>query len=130
MTFASLLDHFAAALPSHRYLQTDTDEQPRRRMQVYDIAQLSATQQEILVHFHCEMKIPVYSGIWCEDCVEQCPLIQRIAEANKTKINLRFIERPISGFSMSSSLSVSMNLTTMTWLRIFALGLDTRRFYC
>ena len=40
------------------------------------------------------MKILIFSGIWCGDCVQQCPLIQRIAEANPGKIDLRFIERP------------------------------------
>jgi thiol-disulfide isomerase/thioredoxin len=43
------------------------------------------------------MKILVFSGIWCGDCVEQCPLIHRIAEANSDKIDLRFIERPKDG---------------------------------
>jgi len=40
-----------------------------------------------------QMKILVLSGIWCGDCVEQCPLLQRIAEGNPAKIDLRFVER-------------------------------------
>ena len=39
------------------------------------------------------MKILIFSGIWCGDCVQQCPLIYRIAEANPGKIDLRFVER-------------------------------------
>ena len=33
------------------------------------------------------------SGIWCGDCVQQCPLIERIAEANPGKIVLRWLDR-------------------------------------
>lgn len=96
MTNASFSDHFASALPYDHYLQTGTEEQQRRWTQVYDIAQLNATQQELVVNFQREMKIIVYSGIWCGDCVEQCPLIQRIAEANTAKIDLRFVERAMN----------------------------------
>ncbi len=54
--------------------------------------------QRLLVHgFVRQMKILAFSGVWCGDCVEQCPLIQRIAEANPAKIDLRFIERPRDG---------------------------------
>jgi thioredoxin family protein len=39
----------------------------------------------------------MFSGIWCGDCVEQCPLIHRIVQANTSKIDLRFIERSKDG---------------------------------
>jgi thiol-disulfide isomerase/thioredoxin len=93
MTSLSFDDQFASALPYDRYLQTGTDEQRRRWSQVYDIAQLNATQRELVFNFEREMRILVYSGIWCGDCVEQCPLLQLIAEANTAKIDLRFVER-------------------------------------
>ncbi|WP_158792133.1 thioredoxin family protein [Granulicella sp. L60] len=89
-------DHFSTALPYDRYLANGTEEQQRRWMQVYDIAQLDATQQQLVAGFQREMKILIHSGIWCGDCVEQCPLIQRIAEANSAKIDLRFVERQMS----------------------------------
>ncbi len=54
---------------------------------------LTDTQRELLGGFVRQMNIFVVSGIWCGDCVEQCPLIQRIAEANPGKIDLRFVER-------------------------------------
>lgn len=87
---------FSAALPYERYLANGTEEQQRRWTQVYDIARLDAAQQELIAGFEREMKILVHSGIWCGDCVEQCPLIQRIAEANPAKINLRFLEREMN----------------------------------
>jgi thiol-disulfide isomerase/thioredoxin len=88
-----LPDKFASALPYDRYLQTGTEEQQRRWTQVYDAAHLTDAQKELISGFVREMKILIFSGIWCGDCVQQCPLIQRVAEANAGKINLRFVER-------------------------------------
>jgi Thioredoxin len=91
-----LSEQFASALPYEQYLATGTEEQQRRWTQVYDIAHLDAPQQQLVTSFQREMKILVHSGIWCGDCVEQCPLIQRIAEANSAKIDLRFLEREMN----------------------------------
>jgi thiol-disulfide isomerase/thioredoxin len=90
---APLSEKFATALPYDRYLQTGTEEQQRRWTQVYDAAHLTAAQKELLDGFVREMKILIFSGIWCGDCVQQCPLIYRIAEGNPGKIDLRFVER-------------------------------------
>jgi thiol-disulfide isomerase/thioredoxin len=94
MTKSSFLsDQFAAAFPYDSYVHSGSDEQQRRWIRVYEAARLSETQQQLVAGFVREMKILVFSGIWCGDCVEQCPLLQRIAEANLSKIDLRFIER-------------------------------------
>jgi thiol-disulfide isomerase/thioredoxin len=87
---------FSAALPYEQYLATGNEEQQRRWTQVYDIARLDTAQGQLLAGFERQMKILVHSGIWCGDCVEQCPLLQRIAEANPAKIDLRFVEREMS----------------------------------
>jgi thiol-disulfide isomerase/thioredoxin len=92
-----LSDRFASGLPYDRYVQTGTDEQQRRWSQVYDAARLTDTQKQLVGGFVRGMKILIFSGIWCGDCVEQCPLIQRIAQANTGKIDLRFVERPKDG---------------------------------
>ncbi len=89
-----LIDKFASGLPYDRYLQTGNEEQQRRWTQVYEAAHLTPAQKELLSGFAREMKILIFSGIWCGDCVQQCPLIQRIAEANSAKIAMRFFERP------------------------------------
>ena len=76
MTNASYLsDKFASALPYDRYLQTGTEEQQRRWTQVYDAAHLTELQKQLVDGFVREMKILIFSGIWCGDCVQQCPLI-------------------------------------------------------
>jgi thiol-disulfide isomerase/thioredoxin len=85
---------FASALPYGRYVRTGTEEQQRRWNQVYEAARLTDTQKQLLGGFERNMKILIFSGVWCGDCIEQCPLIQRIAEANPGRIDLRFLERP------------------------------------
>lgn len=92
-----LSEQFASGLPYRRYVQTGTEEQQRRWTQVYDAARLTDTQTQLVSDFVRQMKILIFSGIWCGDCIEQCPLIHRIAEANTSKIDLRFIERPKGG---------------------------------
>src|SRR5579864_8908887 len=89
-----LADKFTSALPYDRYLQTGTEEQQRRWTQVYDAARLTDAQKQLVGGFVREMKILIFSGIWCGDCVQQCPLIHRIAEANPKKTDLCFVERP------------------------------------
>ncbi len=93
MDAAFLSRKFAAALPYDAYVKTGTAEQQRRWQQVYDAAKLTAAQSTLVAGFVREMKILVVSGIWCGDCVEQCPLLQRIAEPNTARVHLRLLDR-------------------------------------
>ena len=88
-----LAEKFAAGLPYAGYVASGTEEQQRRWKQVYDLTRLTDAQRPVLAGFVREMKVLVVSGIWCGDCVEQCPLLQRIAEANAARIELRFVDR-------------------------------------
>jgi thiol-disulfide isomerase/thioredoxin len=90
-----LAEQFDAALPYDRYVQTGTEEQQCRWRQVYDAARLTDAQKALLAGFVRDMKILVVSGIWCGDCVQQCPLLQRCAEGNSGKIDLRFVDRDV-----------------------------------
>jgi hypothetical protein len=93
MTAQYLSEKFAQAHPYDRYLSTGTDEQQRRWKQVYDAARLTGEQSQIVGGFQRQMHILIVSGIWCGDCVQQVPLIQRIAEANPAKVVLRILDR-------------------------------------
>lgn len=59
---------------------------------VYDRARLAEPQRALLAGFARRMNVFCLSGAWCGDCVNQCPLLQRIAEANPL-IDLRFLDR-------------------------------------
>jgi thiol-disulfide isomerase/thioredoxin len=93
MTPKYFADEFRAALPYDRYVQSGTEEQQRRWKLVYDSASITDPQKNLLSGFARRMYLLVISGIWCGDCVQQCPLIARIAETNPDKINLRLLDR-------------------------------------
>jgi ferredoxin len=93
MKASYLADKFAAALPYDRYVETGTEEQRRRWRQVYDAARLTDEQRRLLAGFVRRMKVLVVSGVWCGDCVQQCPLIARCAEARPDLIDLRLLDR-------------------------------------
>src|SRR4051812_6604689 len=92
---AFLTEKFRLADPYDRYVQSGTDEQQRRWRQVYDAAASAITsqQRQTLAGFAREMNVLIISGIWCGDCVQQCPLVQRIAEVNPSKIRVRLVDR-------------------------------------
>ena len=93
MDAAFLKDKFATAPSYARYVETGTDEQQRRWQQVYSLATLTDKQRDLVAGFTRSMNILVVSGVWCGDCVQQCPLIARIAEANNARVDLRFVDR-------------------------------------
>src|SRR4051794_8237381 len=88
-----LREKFSVALPYAAYLRTGTDEQRRRWDKVYASAQVTPAQAQVIAGFTRQLNVLVVSGIWCGDCVEQCPLLQRLAEANPSRIDLRFVDR-------------------------------------
>src|SRR5690242_13041249 len=85
--------HFERAHTYDQYVRTGNGEQQRRWRDVYDSARLTPQQRGVLAGFAREMKVLVISGIWCGDCVHQCPLIQRIEEGNRARMNVRFVDR-------------------------------------
>jgi thiol-disulfide isomerase/thioredoxin len=84
---------FDAALPYEKYVATGTGEQQENWNAIYNRAQLTDEQRSLVGGFVRDLKVLVSSGVWCGDCVQQCPLIQRIAEANPRRIDLRFVDR-------------------------------------
>jgi thiol-disulfide isomerase/thioredoxin len=86
--------HFDKALPYAPYLATGTDEQRRRWTQVYDAVAPTAAQRQLFAGFTRRMPVLVISGIWCGDCVQQVPLLQRLAELSPS-IDLRIVDRDV-----------------------------------
>ena len=93
MHASHLAENIAAALPYDRYVQTGTEQQQKHWRQVYDAIGLTDAQKQLVAGFARDMKILVISGVWCGDCVQQCPMLARIAEANPARIDLRFVDR-------------------------------------
>jgi hypothetical protein len=86
---------FEQALPYseflRRYAGPHTD-QPRWQ-RVYDQIHLSEEQETLLASFSRRMNVLCLVGAWCGDCVEQGPILERIAQATHGKIDLRFLDR-------------------------------------
>lgn len=88
-----LCNKFAAGKSYDDYQKTGSEEQRRRWAQVYELGNLSNHQRALVQTFARDIRILVISGIWCGDCVQQVPLIWRIAEENTAKIHLRIVDR-------------------------------------
>jgi hypothetical protein len=58
----------------------------------YDAVTLTDAQRELVATFRRKMPVLCLSGPWCGDCVNACPIYQRIAEASPL-IDLRFVNR-------------------------------------
>ncbi|MFL5244230.1 MAG: thioredoxin family protein [Gemmataceae bacterium] len=93
MQASYLAEKFAAALPYERYVATGKEDQQKRWQQVYAAAQLTPAQKDLVAGFPRDMKVLIVSGVWCGDCVQQCPLLQKIAEGNPAHIDLRLLDR-------------------------------------
>ena len=84
---------FNRALDYRRFLTAHaTPEQQERWQQVYQAVHLTDTQRALLKTFKRKMSVLCLSGPWCGDCVNGCPVMQKIAEASPL-IDLRFINR-------------------------------------
>jgi len=84
---------FDQGLSYDEYLKTGKPDQQEAWTKIYNQVELTAEQKKLIGGFTREMHVVVSSGIWCGDCVQQCPLIQRIAEANAEKIKLVWLDR-------------------------------------
>jgi hypothetical protein len=69
-----------------------TPEQKRRWTAVFDAVKLTDAQRALLGSFTRDMPVFCLAGAWCGDCVNQCPIFARFAEA-APRISLKFYDR-------------------------------------
>jgi thiol-disulfide isomerase/thioredoxin len=93
MDAAFLARHFESALPYDRYAATGTPEQQRRWQQFHATVKVTEDQRTLLGSFTRRMNVLVVSGIWCGDCVQQVPMLDHIAAANRGAIDVRYVDR-------------------------------------
>jgi hypothetical protein len=80
-------------LTFEEYVQTGRDDQQRNWRRVYEDARLTEDQRGLVREFVRPINVIGLSGVWCGDCSQQCPLVQRIAEANPEIISIRWLDR-------------------------------------
>src|ERR1043165_5314836 len=56
-------------------------------------AALTAAQRVLIGAFTRRINVICISGIWCGDCVQQCPFLAHIEAANPPSVAVRFIDR-------------------------------------
>ncbi len=91
MNAAFLKKKFDSGLDYDAYLATDS-EKAANWNKIHEQVQLTDEQRHLVSGFARNVKALCISGIWCGDCVQQGPLLQRIAEANAC-IELRWLDR-------------------------------------
>ncbi len=91
MKASYLKTKFDAGLDWESYLATNPDKGADWRT-IYEQLGLSDAQRRLVEGFTRRVNALCVSGIWCGDCVQQGPLIQRIAEASPA-IDLRWLDR-------------------------------------
>ena len=80
-----------------------TPDQQKRWQAVYDSVTLTADQRELLGGFVREMRVLCIAGAWCGDCVNQCPILARIAEQNP-RIVVRFVDRDVQAAAQEAAM--------------------------
>jgi thiol-disulfide isomerase/thioredoxin len=84
---------FDAALAYNDYVATGKPDQQESWKKIHDQVKLTDAQRTLVGGFTRVMHVLVTSGVWCGDCVAQCPMIDRIAEANPDFVKVRFVDR-------------------------------------
>jgi thiol-disulfide isomerase/thioredoxin len=82
---------FARGADFDSYLESDLGRSPDWR-EVHRRLALTDAQRALLGSFTRTMHVLVVSGTWCGDCVQQGPMLERIAEATP-RIRLRWVDR-------------------------------------
>jgi thiol-disulfide isomerase/thioredoxin len=90
---AMLRDKHAEGLSYEAYVSTGTEDQQQRWGEIFEQVSLTDSQKELLGGMTRTMRVLVLSGMWCGDCVAQCPLMEHIASANRERIDVRYFDR-------------------------------------
>lgn len=88
---------FEQGMPYERYVRTGTPAQVENWLRfdrvARDHAALDSHQRAALSDFCRRINILVLSGLWCGDCLAQCPLLAIIADHCPDLIDVRFLDR-------------------------------------
>lgn len=84
---------FERGLPYEAFLEKyGTPDQRARWSHFHDSISLTDAQQALLASWTRDMQVLVLAGAWCGDCVNQCPIFERFAEASP-RIQVRYRDR-------------------------------------
>lgn len=113
----TLQAHFERGLSYHDFVATGDSLGHRAPWdQRYSQLELEPDQRALVESFDREMRVLCMTGTWCGDCALQGAALARIAEANPTKIDLRYIPRSeeFAEIVVASQLNAGFRVP-MTW---------------
>ncbi len=84
---------FEAGLEYAPYVAKGTESQRENWRRAHAAIALTDPQRALVGSFTRHVNVLVSSGLWCGDCVQQCPMLDHIAAANPARIHLRFVDR-------------------------------------
>lgn len=90
---------FVSAQPWPEYLASAKPSQRPGWDASYAAIALTERQRALVRSFERRINVLVISGTWCGDCVQQCPMLARIAETHPASplggpgIDLRYVDR-------------------------------------
>jgi len=94
---AILKAKFDLALPYDDYIKSGTPAQRDSWKSFEHVARMHASmnshQRASISDWTRSINILAMSGLWCGDCVAQCPLLAIIADNRPDLLNLRFLDR-------------------------------------
>ena len=93
MDIAYLKEKHRIASPYEQYVRSGTPDQFENWQNIYEQTQLADQDHRLIESFVRRINVIALSGIWCGDCVQQGPLVARIAEAAPQSILLRWLDR-------------------------------------
>ena len=83
------------ALTYDEFMTTDPENAPRWHDYMERVPELTEEQEARLQGYSRIVKVLVYAGVWCGDCVRQGPIFKKIAD-KVDDVELRFIDRETS----------------------------------
>lgn len=86
---------FDAALPYDQYVATGKPHEQDNWKSFHAGVRLTQAQTAMLAGLTREVNMLVVSGMWCGDCVQQCPMFDHIARAGSGRLRLRFLDRDL-----------------------------------
>jgi len=84
---------FEAGLDYGAYVASGTESQRANWDRVHTAIALTEAQRALLASFTRRINVLVSSGVWCGDCVQQCPMFDHIARGAGAAIEVRFVDR-------------------------------------
>lgn len=103
VTTELLRSKFQAGAPYERYITSGTPDQLAKWTAFHSRVQLTAGQRELVSSFSRRVNVLVISGLWCGDCVQQCPMFDHLARVKPAPTNdpqapgvdVRFVDRDV-----------------------------------